>query len=74
MSKLNRYEPYDGGMSNFETVKLEQEVLALKEEIKIKEKLIYEIQLKCDHHYQFVTSGAYDDYYICNICGHEIER
>jgi len=73
-NKLDRNLLFNGFISNQEINDLEDESELLKTQIKDIEKKITDIQSKCDHHYTFWSSGVYNDYYVCDICRHEIEQ
>ena len=71
---LNRYDQYDYSISNGEILLIEEQIDVLEKELKKQNKRIEEIQNDCDHHFQFLTSGMYNDYFKCNKCGLEREQ
>jgi hypothetical protein len=73
-NKLNRYEQYDHSISNGEILLIEEQIQVLEYQLKKHNERIREIQNECDHHFQFLTSGTYSDYYKCNKCGLEREQ
>lgn len=71
---LNRYEQYDHSISNLEILLIQEQIDVLEKELKKQNERIEEIQNDCDHHFQFLTSGTYNDYFKCNKCGLEREQ
>ena len=71
---LNRYEEYDHSISNGEILLIEEQIDILEKELKKQNERIEEIQNDCDHHFQFLMSGVYNDYFKCNKCGLEREQ
>lgn len=73
MSTINRDETY-GGYENQNVKNLVEQISVLKEMIKIAEDELYKIRSNCNHHYQFSSSGMYEDNFVCKHCGNETER
>lgn len=73
MPRFYREEEYVGH-SNQRINELNKHLVTLNKMIKTTEDSIDKIQSECDHHYQFSSSGMYEDNYVCKHCGHETER
>lgn len=70
---INRYEPYEG-YDNQNVKNLVEQIGILKEMIEIAEDELNKIRSNCNHHYQFSSSGMYEDNYVCKHCGQDTER
>ena len=67
------YDQYEGH-GNERIISLHSELEDNIAERKRIENEIYEIQSNCIHIYKFSSSGAYEDNYVCELCGHETEK
>lgn len=72
----NRYsdDKYDGIILNKEIISLKDDLRRAKKTMVMTQNCITEIQNNCDHEYMFSCKGAYEDNYVCRICGHETEK
>lgn len=70
---FHRYEEYKGH-NNEEIKKLQRKIWDYEKKIKEAEEEIYKIQSACNHHYQFSSTGPYEDNYVCSLCGHDTEH
>lgn len=57
-----------------ETNEVKKELKRIQLLLEEKKAKLLEIQNDCDHEYFFISSGPYEDYYMCKLCGHETDR
>lgn len=62
------------GYSNEEIKQLNKEIQDHLTIIKELQEKIKNIRSNCNHIYLFESSGPYEDYYSCKICGNETEK
>jgi|APSaa5957512622_1039677.scaffolds.fasta_scaffold26831_3 hypothetical protein len=73
MKQPNTYsrDPRFTGYDHKEIKSLKDELRKANSEILRIEEEIEKIQDDCVHNYLFWSMGAYEDFYICDKCGHE---